>query len=60
MQLLNLCELLKKIVDDYEMGFDSLSISSGVSVKRLEEIYRNEKRDQFTNRDEERLLNWIT
>lgn len=51
-----LCNLLEKVVDDFGIGFESLSISSGVTVKRLEEIYRNENMDQFS-RSEARLLN---
>lgn len=56
MYVLSLYNLLERVVDDYGISFESLSISSGVTVKRLEEIYRNENMDQFS-RSEARLLN---
>ena len=53
---LDVCELLKKEIDYNNISFEVVSEATGIHVKRIERIYRNDlpKEDDMV-----RILEWV-
>ena len=53
---LDVCELLKKEIDQENISFEFVSVVTGIPVKRVERIYRNDlpKEDEMC-----RILEWV-
>ena len=53
---LDVCELLKKEIDYNNISFEVVSEATGIHVKRIERIYRNDlpKEDEMV-----RILEWV-
>ncbi len=53
---LDVCELLKKEIDQGNISFEIVSETTGIPAKRVERIYRNDlpKEDEMV-----RILEWV-